>query len=312
MCMLTAAAFLAIYTTIGQSKHLAAQWSNTTSNACVPPTQSACGEAIPICRNSISRATAWNLAVLPSNMVYRVGDILRQTGMRYYHDSAAILCQARYRGTMLRTVLQNASLWKGTSLRNWPDTTLEKVLSSHAQGYYSMLPDDTHSGLQLGSKKLMLETTERALMEMKCSHANESSLVVHIRMGDKTFPDLSSIIPCVWDALQGGDRKEIILNGVINFSPNPWLGKFHYNESQVATIGNDISTLVWTLRKRFQKPVTVRSEPSADDDICFAVKSPNVCFVGTGGFVGLLESLHKKVHGDLHGSTSALERIGIR
>ena len=86
-----------------------------------------------------------------------------------------------------------------------------------------------------------------------------------------------------------------MLSGVINWAPNAWTGEFHYDSGKTFAVGARIGKLVHALGKMTHHPVAIRSEPVADDDICFLTKSPNVIFSGAGGFALLLSRLQSSV-----------------
>lgn len=74
-------------------------------------TSAACAEGLRACASRVDRIEG--IAVLEGNSVYRVGDVLGLNGARYRLDSTSILCEPRYRATLLRRVLVSTSTLNG-------------------------------------------------------------------------------------------------------------------------------------------------------------------------------------------------------
>ena len=70
-----------------------------------------CTEAVAECEPNVQYLDG--VAVLESNPVYRVTDILTLQGMRWRLDATRTLCDARYRGTLLREVLRRTATLDG-------------------------------------------------------------------------------------------------------------------------------------------------------------------------------------------------------
>lgn len=98
-----------------------------------------CMEAVAECQPNVQFLDG--VAVLESNSVYRVTDLLTLQGMRWRLDSVRALCDARYRGTLLREVLRRTATLDGCLLdedgyeRAWCGTRQGLLVSSLKAGW---------------------------------------------------------------------------------------------------------------------------------------------------------------------------------
>jgi len=98
-----------------------------------------CTEAVAECEPNVQFLDG--VAVLESNPVYRVTDILTLQGMRWRLDATRTLCDARYRGTLLREVLRRTATLDGCLLdedgyeRAWCGTREGLLVSSLKAGW---------------------------------------------------------------------------------------------------------------------------------------------------------------------------------
>lgn len=144
------------------------------------------------------------VAVLDHNSHYRFSDIIRSEGNRYRYDSVTVLCEPRYRNTLLREALLRSSHLNGAPLAELcgsaaPTSTAcgEAVEAAVAQtaephpsqvGWARLQGHSGPSGITLSSSDTRMAARSSALATKshtgKCFKAPLNTLVVPVRMGD--------------------------------------------------------------------------------------------------------------------------------
>ena len=69
----------------------------------LPASAAACPEPIPLCSRNVRRASD-GVAVVDGGSVYRISELVQHRGAQWRAGSVAILCNPRFRGTLMREV----------------------------------------------------------------------------------------------------------------------------------------------------------------------------------------------------------------
>lgn len=167
---------------------------------------------------------------MEKNSVYRLDDILHHSGSYYRRDSVSVLCDAAFRGTMLRSVLQNTTRIHGRPLEAYgmAQQDLESMVSSTGDvggsGYALAFGLTGPSGIELASEEEQIEKfyyEMRALRDLgHCETSAPDELVVPLRLGDLTS-DVGSVVEHM-NALQGcrGQLRKAVVTGVLHYGFN--------------------------------------------------------------------------------------------
>lgn len=227
------------------------------------------------------------LAVLRSNPVYRLHDLINQWGMRYRVDSMSILCESRYRDTFFRRVLQDTITFNGVPLlRNLTDSDVEAFVASvgdegEAPGFYKLSGRGAGS-FELatpGAAELSLATVLKEKKERgECTDlANDNELVVDVRVGD-TLSNKSQILDEVSEYINAseGSIASVVVSAVLHYGNNTYKSSFKESAKHDDGSINLIKNIVADIEQQFGLPVRVRSEPVVDSDLCFYTHAKNL------------------------------------
>ena len=69
---------------------------------------------------------------------------------------------------------------------------------------------------------------------------------------------------------------KVVLNAVLNFSPNPWLGRFGAGNASDAAGLRARQQLFDSFHHAVKGGARWRSEPVLDDDLCLLVRAPHI------------------------------------
>ena len=182
---------------------------------------------------NVERIGSYNLAVMEKNSVYRLDDILHHNGNYFRRDGVSILCDAAFRGTLLRSVLQNTTRIHGRPLEAYglAEQDLESMVSSTGEvggsGYALASGLTGPSGIEFASEEEQLEKfyyEMRALRDLgHCDTSAPDELLVPLRLGDLTS-DVESVRKHIDGTLgqpgcRGQLRKAVVM-GVLHYGFN--------------------------------------------------------------------------------------------
>ena len=264
----------------------------STASASASFRSSTCLEAIPACRESALRRGPQSLAVLAQNSVYRLQDILAQRGLDWRADSIAILCEARYRGTLLRTALVQSSLLDGVPLVRMGANAIEAALASRAEGgkpgHALLVGRSGPSNLTLGAPETLFASFVRHMAARhaaaECEVAASDELIIVMRLGDEA-PKSAFGWMVRADRYMASPRgkaaglRRAVVCAVLHYDADSERGGVRYNqhtERKDATAFVLVDELRRHLKRKHKLHVRVRSNPDVDADICFYVFSPHV------------------------------------
>jgi hypothetical protein len=261
-----------------------------------------CSEAVPSCANSMPRASSFGMAVQAFNPVYRIKDTLFNLGETWRIDSMIILCESRYRGTLLRQALVRMLSVDGEPgrLSRLSDSAVEKFIATRGDdgrpGHFRMLGFGPFgSGVSL--TKFLMPGFVMRLRDLQatgaCSEAEADELVVVIRLGDEIQKPRELVhVVRRYLAAHPCEVARAEVSGTINFASNSPL--FRYNDSVVQMSLAAVDELVALLRRE-GLPTRVRSEPVADRDICHYIFSDHVIGALTGrGFYSTASMIRER------------------
>ena len=238
------------------------------------------------------------IVVLERNQVYRVDDMVYCDAtslgcMRARLDARTILCETMYRGTLLRRMLARVTDEASISEKSDCERGCEKASSAIAEpdpGYAYMSYRDAETALQ-GQGNLLsaagptgpaerLKVLSRLVEEGRgdCTPAAEHELVVPLRMGDMLPSTPEEVVESVRDALARPVMQNVtsvVFNAVMHYGANGMTGNF------IRTPDTDAANMAFvnSLSQRcagLGVPISFRSEPSVDTDLCYLVHSPHV------------------------------------
>ena len=263
-----------------------------------------CGQAVieDGCKHerlSAPSQPAVSIVVLERNEVYRVDDMVYCTAassgcMRARLDARTILCETMYRGTLLRKMLAQVTDEASRSDHTDCDGRCEKYSSALAEpqpGFAYASYRDAETALQGQSDFLAaaagpeeparrLEILSQLIEDAKddCTPAAEDELVVPLRMGDVLPSSPEVVVQSVRDALATPAMQSVtsvVFNAVMHYGANEMNDNFMRtpltDQANMAFV-NSLSSLCVGLGI----PISFRSEPSVDTDLCYLVHSPRV------------------------------------
>lgn len=275
-----------------------------------------CTEPVLGCKQGIQYVDG--LALLFRNTHYRISDVLFGVGPNYRASRLAILINPLFRGTMLRDVLGLRTTINGTKLHEIAkdEADLERIVRLESVLETNVLGSFCNTKLHKGAAHVFgfptredLETAVAGwindkLVRGECDEAAPDELVVQIRMGDK-YEDTATIIDNVDKALQEKPFiKSILFSGVMHFSGE--LGKHtdgrvkSIHDTRVQNSVNSTNNLMTHYNEKgFQ--TRMRSQPLADDDLCYLSRVPNLLqSCGTTGWCAVIKNLRNRCcHGKL-------------
>ena len=259
------------------------------SAACSSPfiDHNACTDAVEDCETRVPRyyRNGYSLVVLANNMAYRMKDVLTHRN-DYRWAAMVILCNSRYRGTLLRRSLHQTSLVDGILLQNLTDGAVERAVRSRADGltpghYY----DNGFTGpsnISLGTPLSLLTAFVRNLKAMRgtqsCHEVENDELAITMRLGD-SMPKTARVYKVAAGAYRACSlrashcsvskpRKAVVL-AVANYamSPGQTYGSLLDITERNAHAVRIIDELMRHLRQ-MGLPARLRSSPNADSDLC--------------------------------------------
>ena len=214
-------------------------------------------------------------------------------------DARTILCETMYRGTLLRKMLAQVT--------DEASQTKYKDCNEHCEQYSSAVAEpqpgfayasyrDAETALQGQSDFLVaaagpeeptrrLKILSQLIEDAKgdCTPAAEDELVVPLRMGDVLPSSPEVVVQSVRDALATRAMKNVtsvVFNAVMHYGANEMTDSFMRTpDSDRANMAfvNSLSSLCVGLGV----PISFRSEPSVDTDLCYLVHSPRVMIAAT-------------------------------
>ena len=239
------------------------------------------------------------IVVLERNQVYRVDDMVycdaTSVGcMRARLDARTILCETMYRGTLLRRMLARVTDEASIAEKSDCERGCEKASSAIAEpdpGYAYMSYRDAETALQGQSNLLSaagptgpaerLKVLSRLVEEGRgeCTPAAEHELVVPLRMGDMLPSTPEEVVESVRDALARPVMQNVtsvVFNAVMHYGANGMTGNFMRTPDTDAANMAFVNSLSQLCTDHLGVPISFRSEPSVDTDLCYLVHSPHV------------------------------------
>lgn len=280
-----------------------------------------CSEALESCRPYVEQIEG--VAVLEHNSHYRLSDITNALGLRYRYDSVTVLCEPRYRKTLLRDALVRSSFLDGVPLANLcgnepPRSTacgqaVERAISERAEpkpGWANLQGASGESNLTLstgGEKEAALASAlSGKLHRGGCQKAPKSTLVVSVRMGDVLCDDprvqkhATKIMSLVNEVKAYINRSVDVIthvrfSGVMHYGSNEIAGLYMRTKQCDFNNRHFVQTLLQAADFHGLPGVRLQSEVDADSDLCTFVYSPHVLLPSvadaTSGFPLLVQKL---------------------
>ena len=293
------------------------------SSKCKTGAPAKCTEALDICTRNVDHLEG--VAVLDHNSHYRFSDIIWAQGDRYRYDSVTMLCEPRYRKTLLREVLLKSSHLNGAPLAELcgsaaPSSTAcgEAVEAAVAQtaephpsqvGWALLEGKRGASGITLSSGDTRMAALSSALATKsrtgECFKAPLNTLVVPVRMGDvlcedpetgKKPPGIENLVSSAKELIakladSGHPVTHVRYSGVMHYGSNEVGG--WYERTPTCDVNNRqyVQTLLARSKARGLPGVSLHSEVGADEDLCTLAYSPRVLIHGNSGFPHLVQQL---------------------
>jgi hypothetical protein len=239
----------------------------------------------------VLRRGAHSLAILADNKVYRIKDILAQRGLDWRADSMTILCERRYRDTLLRQTLVHTGLLDGAPLKQLSAAALEAAVRSRPEGrpgHALKLGRFGPSNITLGVPRALFNEFVSHLRAMheaeRCDTAAADELVVVMRLGDeapKTARGWMMMADQYLSSRAGRHARvsKAVICAVLHYDADPQQNGVRYNshsEHKDAKAFQLVDELSSYLHSRHGLTTRVRSNPDVDRDICFYVFSKHV------------------------------------
>ena len=272
-----------------------------------------CTEAIPACMNAIKRVGTWHLALLESNPVYRVKDLVQRKGARWRLDAMTILCEPRYRGTLLRQALARSVTVDSRKLSTTlSDAEVEAQIATRAEGqvgHYQLTGHEGPSGVSLPRSlwgSLLHELRLRRGNGDCADVASPDELVVIMRLGDEVshtaqlMKAIRSYLATHNATSESGypSPRRAVVSGTLAFADNKLGGTrraFAANDREVNQSLSAVRSMLSLLHKEGIS-ARVRSETVADKDLCYYIFSPHVVGIPGRGFYGFVSSIRRAFH----------------
>jgi hypothetical protein len=262
-----------------------------------------CSEALEGCSPNIEYIEG--VAVLEHNSHYRLSDITDAVGTRYRYDSVAVLCEPRYRKTLLRDALVRSSTLDGAPLSDLcggePSRStacgqaVERAVSEKAEpkpGWAKMQGVTGESSLALstgGEKEAALASAlSGKLHSGECQKFPKNTLVVSVRMGDvfcddsiaqKHAPKIRSLVKATKEMINrtADDISHVRFSGVMHYVS----GSSKRTKKCDADNRDFVQSLLEAAKSKGLPGVRIHSEVDADNDLCTFVYSPHVLLPAT-------------------------------
>ena len=268
--------------------------------------------------DSSATASSGNTSVLPKNTVYRVGDVVHHTGIKWRRDSIAILTQPKFRKLLLWHFLASTSQYNGTRLSDLSPAQLRALLERAQVDDKELRNTHGESGIVLEPSRqkrvhALARSVKHWLDEVRCTRAPPATSVIHLRLGDKLAdmaPETEEryslfLLRDIAGLACTGDQ--VVLNGVMHFGPisedlvrrHPWMqtsSTFQYSAAKQARNQRFISSLRSKLGACGVRHEW-RSQPSVDEDICF-LSTADRYVESIGGYSKLITAVRKDLGTD--------------
>ena len=248
-----------------------------------------CVEAISACADDIPHTNGpYNLAVLQDNQVYRIKDVLGQRA-NWRLLSIRILCEPRYRLTLLRKTLVATSLLDGVPMARLSDGAMEAALRSRSEsevapGHAQLTGHVGPNNITLAEPKTLFHTFARVLKESyhskPCEVAAADELVVAMRLGDEAPSSGAKGWKLKIDKHIKAHKvypvRKLVVSAALQYvGSGPQQINRHTVEKDAIGIQIVDDLCTWAREKR-NLSVRLRSQPVADDDVCYYVFSRHV------------------------------------
>ena len=281
-----------------------------------------CNEAIPACSGSVLRRGPHSIAILAENKVYRIKDILAQRGSDWRSDSISILCEPRYRGTLLRMTLMDTSQMAGSPLKGLDDDALEAAVRSRFEGrpgHALRVGRTGPSTITLGTMRANFHAYVQHLQKLhaskRCDAAAADELAIVMRLGDQAPETAKGWMQKADQYLKSSRAKlrKAVVCAVLHYDPDgndlhTGIAPFLHTDRKDQRSFQLIDELIAHLRSRGLE-TRVRSNPDVDGDMCFYVFSPHV--VGVTRVKELYRDTQNRTRGRTLGFDPGLGRPGL-
>ena len=232
------------------------------------------------------------IVVLERNEVYRVDDMIYCTSAsegchRTRLDARTILCEKMYRGTLLRKMLTQVTHKSTAAICAQGCETQSSSIAEPLPGYaYASYRDAQTVGIFTEAadgprQRLMALSQFVEAARGDCTPAAEDQLVVPLRMGDILPSSAEAVVQSVKDALSQPRMRSVrsvVFNAVMHYGANEMTGQFMRNETTDQAnmqFVDALSSLCGGV-SGIGIPISFRSEPSVDTDLCYLVHSARV------------------------------------
>lgn len=248
-----------------------------------------CDEAIPACSGRVLRRGPHSIAILAENKVYRIKDILAQRGPDWRSDSISILCEPRYRGTLLRKTLMDTSQMNGSPLKGLDDEALEAAVRSRFEGrpgHALRIGRTGPSTIKLGTMRANFHAYVQHLQKLhaskRCDAAAADELAIVMRLGDEAPETAKGWMQKADQYLKSSRARlrKAVVCAVLHYDPDvnhldTGIAPFLHTDRKDQRSFQLIDELIAHLRARGLE-TRVRSNPDVDADMCFYVFSRHV------------------------------------
>lgn len=316
------------YGVLCENESLCACSSTCSRDAALRSASGHCGQAIEEDGCTHERLFAPSqpkvgLVVLERNEVYRVDDMVYCSStsvgcFRARLDARTIMCEEMYRHTLLRKMFKQLH-GDTASLDTVEYEHKMAAIAEPFAGYAYASYKDAEAAL--GQEDALGQDTQarlRALSELveaakgDCTPAAEDQLVVPLRMGDIFPTSVEELLQPIKDALATPtmqDVRSVVFNAVMHYGANEVNGRFMRDATTDAANLKFVDSLSAASEGLMNAdlvriPISFRSEPSVDKDLCYLVHSPNVLIAAKkdegerkkgGGFPLLIAELRDSV-----------------
>ena len=270
--------------------------------------------------SSLARTASANISntsvqLLRKNTVYRVGDVVHHTGIKWRRDSIAILTQRKFRRSLLWSFLASTSRYNGTRLSELSRTELHALLLRATRLEKELRDTTGESGILLEPNRrtrinALARTLKQWLHEARCTRAPPNVSVIHLRLGDK-LADMTLETEEMYRLILLRDiaglactGDQVVLNGVMHFGPisadlqrrHPWMrhsSTFEFSAKKYAR-NHDFISCIRSKLASCGIQHRWRSQPNVDEDMCF-LSTANHYAESLGGYSKLIKSFRTEL-----------------
>ena len=249
------------------------------------------------------------LALMDHNSAYRIGDVVREVKalpklVHWRQDMHAIMCNPGFRGTLLRSILQQNVLIDGEKVDHLSDEALEDAVSRRGDGrvgYFYGAGLEGPDNITLPNSSVCRNQLRKALQERydKLGPENNRALLIPLRLGDDgtKWPQVQRAMD-LFMKVPGRNVSQAIVSGVLHYPATSHFKEYYYTEKSQRQNEDLVDRVLNHLRSKYHLATSVRSEPNVDVDLLSMARSHYVLPIeGRGGMQAVALEIRQKIRG---------------